>query len=353
MDPMLLKAVIALAPVLVCLAVFERVDAFRLIGLREIALLLIGGGVLAAASFFANGSVLDQFPLRQDSYTQIVAPVVEESMKACLLIGLFAYNRIGYLIDAAIAGFAVGAGFSVAENLFYLHEFTHASLGVWLVRGFGTAVMHGGAAAIFAVLSQVLYAPRLRIDAARFRFNILLFLPGLAAAIALHAGFNHFTSAPLTAMAVVLLAVPLGLFGIFAAGERYAHRWLAENRQAHGKLLADIDSGAFAASNNGRALGALAERLGPEGGRDLFDYVRLNADLVVRAETNLLALEDHEAQAFRDDVRERFRQLHALERRLGLSPVMAVRQHLHFSRNDLWEMHELETHAPSGKGRPT
>ena len=352
MDPVLLKAVIALAPVLVCLVVFERVDAFRLIGLREIGLLLLGGGVLAAISYAANGSVLDQFPLRQDIYSQVVAPVVEESMKAGLLIALFAFNRFGYLIDAAIAGFAIGAGFSVVENMFYLHEFTQASLGVWLVRGFGTAIMHGGAAAIMAVLSQVLYAPRLRIDADRFRFNLVLFLPGLAAAMALHAGFNHFTGAPLTAMAVVLLAVPLGLFVIFALGERYAHRWLAENRQAHGKLLDDIESGAFAASNNGRALQALADRLGPDGAKDLFDYVQLNADLVVRAETNLLALEEHEVVAFRDDVRERFHRLHALERRLGMSPVMAVRQHLHFSRNDLWEMHELEIHAPGRTGRP-
>jgi RsiW-degrading membrane proteinase PrsW (M82 family) len=349
MDPMLLKAVIALAPVLVCLMVFERVDAFRLIGLREIALLLLGGAVLAAASYFANGSVLDQFPLRQTSYSQWVAPVVEESLKAILIIGLFAYNRVGYLIDAAIAGFTVGAGFSVAENIFYLHEFAHATLSVWLVRGFGTAIMHGGASAIFAVLSQVLYTPRLRLDADRFHFNILLFLPGLAAAIALHAGFNHFTDAPIEAMAVVLLAVPLGLFVIFSLGERYAHRRLAENREAHGKLLEDIDSGAFADSNNGRALKALGERMGPEGERDLFDYVHLHTDLVVRAETSLLAMEVHEATAFRDDVRERFHQLHALERRLGMSPVMAVRQHLHFSRNDLWEMHELESHAPGKK----
>jgi protease PrsW len=346
MDPMWLKAMIALAPVLVCLVVFERVDAFRLIGVREIGLLLIGGGILAALSYAANGSVLDQFPLRQDNYAQWVAPVVEECMKAALIIGLFALNRFGYLIDAAIGGFAVGAGFSVVENLFYLHEFTHASLGVWLVRGFGTAIMHGGAAAIFAVLSQVLYAPRLRLDATRFHFNPLLFVPGLAAAILLHAGFNHFTSEPLAAMAIVLLAVPLGLFAIFAAGERYAHRWLAENRAAHGKLLADIESGAFAATSNGQALKALGERLGPDGEKDLFDYVRLHTDLVVRAETDLLALEEHEQRAVRDDLRERFRQLHALERRLGMSPVMAVRQHLHFSRQDLWEMHELETHAP-------
>lgn len=346
MDPMLLKAVIALAPVLVCLMVFERVDAFRLISLREIALLLLGGAILAAASYFANGSVLDQFPLRQTNYSQWVAPVVEESLKAVLIVGLFAYNRIGYLIDAAIAGFTIGAGFSVAENIFYLHEFAHATLGVWLVRGFGTAIMHGGASAIFAVLSLVLYTPRLRRDADRFHFNILLFLPGLAAAIALHAGFNHFTDAPIEAMAVVLLAVPLGLFAIFALGERYAHRRLAENRVAHGRLLEDIDSGAFAETSNGRALKALGERLGPDGERDLFDYVHLHTDLVVRAEADLLAMEEHAASAFRDDLRDRFHQLHALEKRLGVSPVMAVRQHLHFSRNDLWEMHELESHAP-------
>jgi protease PrsW len=346
MDPMLLKAVIALAPVLVCLMVFERVDAFRLISLREIALLLLGGAILAAASYFANGSVLDQFPLRQTNYSQWVAPVVEESLKAVLIVGIFAYNRIGYLIDAAIAGFTIGAGFSVAENIFYLHEFAHATLGVWLVRGFGTAIMHGGASAIFAVLSLVLYTPRLRRDADRFHFNILLFLPGLAAAIALHAGFNHFTDAPIEAMAVVLLAVPLGLFAIFALGERYAHRRLAENRVAHGRLLEDIDSGAFAETSNGRALKALGERLGPDGERDLFDYVHLHTDLVVRAEADLLAMEEHAASAFRDDLRDRFHQLHALEKRLGVSPVMAVRQHLHFSRNDLWEMHELESHAP-------
>ena len=80
--------------------------------------------------------------------------MVEEALKAALIVGLFAFNRIGYLIDAAIAGFAVGAGFSLAENIFYLHQFADASLGVWLVRGFGTAIMHGGATAIFAVLSM-------------------------------------------------------------------------------------------------------------------------------------------------------------------------------------------------------
>ena len=56
---------------------------------------------------------------------------------------LFAANRIGYKLDAVIFGFAIGAGFSVVENIFYLVRFPSSPPPVWMVRGLGTAVMHG------------------------------------------------------------------------------------------------------------------------------------------------------------------------------------------------------------------
>ena len=61
-------------------------------------------------------------------------------------------HRIGFLVDAAIFGFAVGTGFALAENLYYLHLAAEAGMGTWIVRGFGTALMHGGATALFAVM---------------------------------------------------------------------------------------------------------------------------------------------------------------------------------------------------------
>ncbi len=345
MDPAAVHALIALLPVVVCVAVFQLVDAFKLVSLAEIAALLAAGAALAAAGYFVNGGVMDQFPIGFDDYTRYVAPIVEETMKALLIVALFAFNRIGYLIDAAIAGFAIGAGFALTENLFYLHQFASAGIGVWVVRGFGTAIMHGGATAILAVLSLALFAPRLRVSVDRFRFNLALFIPGLAAAIAIHAAFNHFHDAPVVAMAVVLLATPLGLFAIFSLGETYAHRWLANDREAHAKLLEDMTSGAFDASEAGRALKALAERLGAEGGRDLYEYVRTNAELAARADATLLALEEHRRAALGAEVKALFTRLHALERGLGHTTVMAVRQHLRFSRDDLWKMHELEQDA--------
>ena len=353
MDPLILKALVACMPVVACLIVFVAMDVFKLMKPSEILEMLAGGGALAAAAYFANGGLMDNFPIQFDIYTQIGSPIVEETLKGLLVVGLFAFNRVGYLVDAAITGFAIGAGFSLVENLFFLRHFADANMGVWLVRGFGTAIMHGGATAILAALSQLLFAPRLRLQADRFRLNPLLFLPGLAVAIALHAGFNHFTHAPVAAMAAVAGAVPVALFSIFSVGETYAHRWLAQDQAAHQRLLADMRSGAFAASDEGQAIAALAARLGPAAG-DLNDYVRIHVELVARAEATLLSLEAHEGTGLDTHIRDSFERLHALEKSLGPTAVLAVRQHLRFSRNDLWEMHELEedTHgklaAPKG-----
>jgi RsiW-degrading membrane proteinase PrsW (M82 family) len=351
MDPLFLKVIISIVPVAVCLAVFRAVDVFHLVPLAEVVELLTAGAVTCIICYFIAGGLIDEFPMRKGVYSQEVAPVLEEALKGVVIVILFAFNRVGYLIDAAIVGFAVGGGFALAENIFYLHQFTDAGLGVWLVRGFGTAVMHGGATAILAVLSQVLFAPRLRMSVDRFHFNPALFLPGLVCAMALHAVFNHFTKTPLAAMTVVLIAVPISILVIFAVGERYAHRWLTNEETAHETLLADIDSGAFAESPGGRAIQRLADRLGPALAPAILDYVRTHTELVVKAEEQLLALEAHEVLSREQRLRDQFRHLHALERKLGRSAVMAVRQHLRFTRNDLWEMHELEESASVSHAR--
>ena len=343
MEPIFLKALIALAPVIVCLIAFERLDAFKLVSLREIMLLLTAGATLTVISYFANGGVLDEFPVGYNDHARYIAPVIEETIKATLIVALFTFNRIGYLIDAAIAGFAIGAGFAVAENIFYLHEFTNATFGVWIVRGLGTALMHGGATALMSVCSLLLYAPRLRAGIDRFKLNVLLFAPGLAIAILLHMAFNHFPKQPLEAMLVALVTTPLGLFGLFAVGEGYAHRWLAEDSQSHSDLLCAILDGTFDKTDAGLALDTLSQRLEPTVAADLHDYVRLNAELVVRAEATLLAIEEHRRLVRDLNIHANFVRLHSLERKLGPALVMASRQHLRFSRDDLWKMHELET----------
>jgi len=294
---------------------------------------------------------MDELPIGFTDYTKWAAPVVEESLKAALMMALFARNRIGFMIDAAITGFAVGAGFSLVENVFYLWNFSREDLGVWLVRGFGTAVMHGGSAALFGALGQFLTERSLKLEAARYRFNPLPYLPGLAVAIAVHSAFNHFPDHPLAAMLVTLIAIPLTLLLIFTRSAHAAHDWLLADYESHEQLLDEIRSGRYQASEAGRFVLTLSESFDQETVTAAFDYIRVHTELVVRAEQVLIANQSGETVSLGQEVRDQFDRLHALERRIGRAALLALRPHLRFSRNDLWEMNELESDARAARRR--
>lgn len=345
MELILVKALVAFAPVLIFLAAFMWLDAFKLVSLRALGLLLVGGGVLAVVSYGVNGRFIDAMPIGFSFFSRFVSPPIEEVLKAALIFTLFARNRIGFVIDAAIVGVAVGAGFSVVENLIYLGVFTQANLGVWVVRGFGTAVMHAGCCALFAVVGQHLTQRYMRIEAHRHRFETLLFLPGLAMAIVAHSIFNQFAGEPVLAMVLTLFLVPLLLFLIFSRSEHGAHKWLLTDYESHQHMLDDIRDGKLADSPAGRFVLALSEQFPAGVGADMFRYIQVHTWLVAKAEEDLIDLEEGRAEDLGQEVRERLAELHTLERRIGKTGLLALNPHLHFTRNDLWEIHELEVHA--------
>ena len=98
--------------------------------------------------------MIDTLPIGFSIYSRFIAPWIEEALKAAAIILLFRLNRIGYKLDAIISGFAIGAGFSVVENIFYLTIFPDYATGTWLVRGFGTAIMHGTTLALLAAIAH-------------------------------------------------------------------------------------------------------------------------------------------------------------------------------------------------------
>lgn len=337
---LLVKAFIALAPVVVLLVVFDRLDAFNLISAREIAFMLIAGGAVAALSFFANWRVMDGFPIGFSAYSRYVSPVIEESLKAAPLIFLFAQNRIGFKVDAAIAGFAVGAGFSVIENVWYLFTITDANVTAWLVRGFGTAIMHGGATAIFAIISHEMTERQAEGSAAHYRFNPLLFVPGLLVAIVIHSVFNHFPHQPLVIMALTLLLAPATIFLALIGSDRATQQWLATDRATHEKMLSDIRAGAFAETPRGQAISSIVARLG-EKASDARAYVELKTELVLRAEELIHTAQSGQPAAITAEDHAKFAKLETLELTLGQTTLAALAAPLGFTRNDLWELSRL------------
>ena len=332
---LLIRAPIGLLPVLIFLVALLYMDSYKLTGLRSILLVIVAGGLMTVASYFINGFVSDLFAINFGYYTRYVAPVIEEGLKALVIVFLFRTNRIGFLVDSAIMGFAVGAGFAVVEAFYYLYAIPDASMAVWIVRGFGTAIMHGGVTAIFGILSQTLTERNMKI-------NPLLYLPGLVGAMTLHSLFNHFPVNPMLQTLIILVVLPPILFLVFRQSASHMHEWLELDFDQDAKLLEEINSGEFAETKIGRFLQDLRSKFEGPVVVDMLCYLRIYTELALRAKGLLMMRENGLDAPVGERTRAKFEELAFLEQSIGKTGLLAMKPFLHLTRKDLWQMYVLE-----------
>ena len=333
---------LALVPVLVLLAIFTWLDAFKLMSLKEIALLLLLGGIAAIAVYPISGRLIDTLPIGFSNYSRFVAPWIEEAFKAASIILLFGFNRIGYKLDAVISGFAIGAGFSVIENIIYLTIYPDYGAGTWLVRGLGTAVMHGTTLAILATVAHELAERETRGAAADFNFRPWWFIPGFLAAVAIHTVFNQFPDRPMLAMLGAVMFAPIALMAIFSFGTSEAQSWLVAERAEHKAQLDVLRAGAWPDSLSGKKIAAWSSRLDPETMKRVRRYWELQAYLIGEAEETLLEEAAGDAEYDPAALRAAFEEREGLRRAMGTSTFAQLNHLLPFSRNDYWELSELK-----------
>ena len=332
---------VALLPVLVLVALFMWLDAFKLMTLWETLALLLAGGLAAIAAYPLSGIFLDTLPIGFSNYSRFVAPWIEEALKSIVIVSLFRFNRIGFKIDAVISGFAVGAGFAVAENIFYLWRFPEIAMSAWLVRGLGTAVMHGTTLALMAAIAHELAERETRDAAASYDFNPLWFVPGFFIAVAIHTGFNQFPDQPMLAMLGTMLLAPVTLMALFRFGATEAQNWLSVERETHRADYETLKQGRFPDGESGRRISELAARLGGTAAGTVREYCEVLTGLVLAAE-DALARQAGDEQRVEIDARDGFDRLTRLERALGRTAFAALKPLLPFSRNDYWELSELK-----------
>jgi protease PrsW len=332
---------VALIPVIVMLGLFVWLDAFALMNWKEVTILLLLGGLAALVAWPISGRLLDTLPIGFSLYSRFVAPWIEEAIKAVLMIVLFRMNRIGYKLDAIISGFAIGAGFSVVENVFYLVLFPDYGTGTWLVRGFGTAIMHGTTLAVLAAIAHEFAERETREAAGDYDFSLLWFVPGYGVAVALHTAFNQFPDRPMTAMMSAILVAPVVIIGILSLGTAEAQRWLVAESAEHRLQLEALRSGGWPSGPAGEKVASLAGRLDAESAKRLRRYWEVQAWLVVEAEEAMIEEAAGDAEFDPEQIRAAFAELDGLRKALGPSTFKALEASLPFSRNDLWEVSEL------------
>jgi RsiW-degrading membrane proteinase PrsW (M82 family) len=328
------RGALGLAPVASFLAALVLLDSYKLVKLRMVVATVAAGLAMSGVAYLVADLLLGSLPLGFTAFTRYVAPVTEELLKAAVILVLVRWHRIGFLVDAAILGFAVGTGFALGETFHYLRLAGDAGLGTWLARGFGTAIMHGGATAIFAVLGLAMLE---RSGAARGR----AFLPGFALAVVLHSAYNHFFLSPFASAIGIAVALPLLLNAVFARSEAAVGAWLGKGFDADAGMLELIESGRLTDSPVGRYLHELKEKFRGPVVADLLCYVRLHTELALRAKGILMMRENGFDAPVDEATREKFAEMRYLEKSIGRTGVLALHPMLHMSRKDLWQLYML------------
>jgi len=329
-----LHALVALLPVLAFLGALMYLDSYKLVKLRVVVAVVVSGALAAGASYLVNGWAIEEVDIDFAHFSRYIAPFTEELLKGLIIVFLIRTHRIGFLVDAAIFGFAVGTGFAVVENVYFLGLIPDAGLGTWIVRGFGTAIMHGGTTAVFAV-SALAFRDR------RERANLQGLLPGYAVAVLVHAAYNHLTHWPRAATLAIILVLPPLLHVVFQRSEKAVGNWLGKGFDADTEMLELINSGRLSDSPVGAYLYTLQSKFTGLVVADIICYLRLYTELSLRAKGILIMRENGFKAEIDELTRAKFAEMRYLEANIGKTGLLAIHPMLHISHKGLWQFYML------------
>jgi len=334
-----LNYILAILPVLVFLLVLKAMDSFKLVRFRHVAASLAAGFAAAVAAFFITKQLDPALGLSFTTYSRYIAPVVEEALKSAWIIWLLSRRRTGFMVDTAIHGFAVGAGFAIIENVYYLNTVTGYGIAFSIVRGFGPALMHGTSTAIFGVLAKTASEMRGSISAATA-------FPAFLMAVLIHSLFNHFFVSPLVSALALLIGIPLVMTLVFRQSERSLRKWLGIGFDSDQQMLEMITSGDIVSTPVGEYLISLKRTFSGETVADMLCCLRLHLELSIRAKGILLMRENGFEPPPDPDVEDMFSELKYLEGRIGVTGKLALHPLLRWSSRDLWQLHMLSGFMP-------
>lgn len=322
---------IALAPVVIFLAAMWFMDSFRLVRPSSIVVALIYGAGAAFACEVLHSWLLPATRLEPLVFSRYVAPITEEGAKAAFIALLIARGRVGFLIDAALQGFAIGTGFALVENATYLRDFPDAPLMLWAVRGLGTGVLHGATTAMVGIIGKAM--------AERHPRSRLWSIPGVALAMITHSLYNHLLVFPAAGAVLMLLLLPIVVVAVFEESERATREWVGAGLDLDLTLLQLVMSDGFQATRFGTYLRALPSHFEGVVVADMFCLLRIELELAVQAKAWLIAHQAGLDLPVDDDLRAALAEREYLERSIGRTGMLALEPLRVTSHRDYWHRH--------------
>lgn len=319
--------VAALLPVAIYIFVVYSLDSFSLVSVRNLLTLIITGmfsALICFGIFMLTGMLLPE------GVSDYLNPVMEEAVKAIPLLFMARSKKTVFFIDSVICGAAVGGGFSILENVFYLILGEEFGMGTILFRGLEVALVHMGCSAIISValMFSVRLLERVRSGLAVKGSDTVMSVFLFVIAPALHVLHNSMHANPLKQFVIVFGTLALLLIWIYRYDGDMIHRWLDRGLDKQVSLLMSIKEGQLGDTKTGRFLMSVRDNFPQEVFFDVICYVQLYVELSVAAKSRFMMKEAGMDMPVADADKElylsQYTEYKSLEKRLGKTARMTV-----------------------------
>ena len=340
--------VAAILPVVIYIFIVYKIDNFSLINVKNLFLQVLCGMVAALVCFGLfqlTGLILSE------NQSDFFNPVLEEIIKAIPLLWLATRKKIVFFIDSVICGAAVGGGFSILENIFYLLLGNEMGIGTVLFRGLEVALIHMGCSAIIA--AGLMLGIRL-ILRSRSRLPIknsdaLMVISLLVVAPVLHVCHNTFHFNPLVQFIFVIGTMGGLLVWTYFYDVEMIHRWLDTGLDKQLSLLDSIKKGLLDDTPTGNFLETVKDVFPPEDFFDIICYVQLHVELSVASRSRVLVRESGLERdlpltdEMKEMIRSQYTEYKLLEKRLGNAARMTIAPVVKFDPAEYKALEDLRT----------
>ena len=330
----IMELTVSILPVLLFLLFLFLLDSFKLVQKKYLAFSVGWGIVSAGLAYYTNSFIIRFCPVPFETLSRYVAPATEELIKSLFIFLIIFRKRAGFLTDAAIYGFAIGTGFALVENILYLQNTGDPNLLTWIVRGFGTALMHGGCTSLLAVI----------LIGAKSRESSFLFNTALAfsAVYCIHSVFNHFYIDPLFQTLGIIIVLPFIFVSVFRKNEIQLQNWLEIEFSSEIELLNSMNKGQFLSTRAGKYMASLKTRFPGETILDMYCYIQIYLELSIKAKRNLMLKENGFQPIQEQDIEKKFTELRELRKRIGKVGEITLSPLIRMSYRDLWKLSLLK-----------
>lgn len=341
---MILSILLATLTPLLFLYIIWSLEIYALARFK-LLLVALGWGVVAFGIALGIQTVLLRAGiLTLEQVRLFSAPILEEVLKAALIIVLAARMWLRYSVDGTAYGFAIGTGFAVGENLLYINQNPNSGLELTLVRLLSTTLMHTFSTAIVGTVAgnNIYLGNHTRIN------RVLTALVGV---MAVHAVFNQIANTQQGFLLLVMgTAIGVGSTGILIL--LINQHLKTETRSIERELSDTLSRGELAATLHPEAIAATLSKhraeVDPQRAHLIQEYITLQAQRAILKKGQGLSRRPKLSKSLENQLQNVEQQLAALRSEMGLYTWIWLRTVVPSEESAMWTLlgNELGTDEP-------